>query len=137
MPDTRLDPVVRRMFESLSQLALGMVKINTYPSADNVPATSEAWDRTVNVSLTTPDNTIIHNGVRATATGAVTIADTSVAGTATLASADLVFHHGTAMIKVSGNAAAWLAGETVTVTIADFTLGDTTITGGTVVYTVV
>lgn len=136
--DPRANQAIREQLTLNARLAFGDVIVKTYPDATaNLPATTSAWSKEIYVHLATSSGQTHESASGIVATGVVSIADTSTAGTATVASADLRFENGVAKITVYGDAAAWVAAETITVTIADFTLFNTSLTGGTVVYTVV
>lgn len=78
--------------------------------------TAAAWTQEVVVTLETADGEIIpYSGPVVLA-----IADTSVAGTATIdpAAGSHYMTDGVLEVVISGDAAAWLAGETVTLTVS-------------------
>lgn len=102
--------------------------ISITPATVNKSATSSAWTRTVEIAVTNTAG-MIHTWLNGTYNAKLSITDTSTAGTASIVSTNLVLANGHANIVVSGNAAAWLAGETDTLTIATF---DVTIAGATV-----
>jgi hypothetical protein len=87
------------------------------PATVTTGATSTARTRTVTVSLKTSDGSI-HTWFNGAITNGCSIADTSAAGTASIANTTLTFVNGVATKVVSLNAAAWLATETDTLTIA-------------------
>lgn len=109
--------------------------INSRPATGSLAATAAIWTKSFDVTLTDTEGNV-HTWVNQTQSSKVTIADTSVAGVASLASAHLVFVDGKAKVTISGTAAAWLAAETVTVTIASMTINGVTVTGGTHIITV-
>ena len=104
------------------------------PATVTTSATSAAWTRTVRVELKTAAGELHEWFDKAIATG-VSIADTSTAGTATIASTTLTFVNGQATVVVSGDAAAWLATETDTLTIAAATVMGYTVASKTSVET--
>ena len=67
---------------------------------------------------------------------AVSIADTSTAGTAAVDDTTPTLVNGTVDIVVSGDAAAWLDTETATATLANLTYLGYTVTGGAMVVTI-
>lgn len=91
------------------------------PATVGQVAGSTAWTRTVVFELRTADGRL-HDWLTADFAAKVSIADTSTAGTASIASTTLSIVNGRAIITVSGNAAAWLAAETDTLTIASITV---------------
>lgn len=91
------------------------------PATLSTPATSAVWSRTVVVELQTADGDV-HTWYDKAITSGVSIADTSTAGTATIPSTTLTFAKGRATVVVSGNAQAWLATQTDTLTVAQATI---------------
>lgn len=96
--------------------------------------TSEAWTRNVVVSVTN-DAGEVQTWLNQAYTTTVSIADTSTAGTASIASTTLTLVNGMATIVVSGDVADWLDTETDTLTIGNITVMGYTVTGGTSVET--
>lgn len=96
--------------------------------------TSEAWTRTVTVSLNDSSGNR-HTWFNAAIASKASIGDTSSAGTASIASTTITFVDGLATIVVSGDAKAWADEETDTLTIANLTILGHTVTGGTSVET--
>lgn len=113
---------------------MGDIAIEITPLTVDTPATSESWKRTVEITFK-DSNDAIHGWLSTTFTGAVSIGDTSVAGTASIASADLIVSKGRASIEIIGDATDWLAGETDTLTIASVDIMGNTIAGATSVET--
>lgn len=102
------------------------------PSALSTEETSEAWTREVLVSLENSDGEV-HDWFTKDITTGVSIAYTSLAGTASIESTTLSIVNGIATIEVSGDAEAWLGGtsqvETITCTAGESTgAGDITMT---------
>lgn len=91
------------------------------PATVTTAALATAWTRTVRVELQTAAGEVHEWFDKAIATG-VSIADTSTAGTATIPSTTLTFVNGVATVVVSGDAQAWLAAETDTLTVAQATI---------------
>lgn len=104
------------------------------PETVSQDATAAIWSRTVTVEIKTADGRL-HDWLTGNFTTKVSIADTSVAGTASISSTTLAIINGSATITVSGDAAAWIAEETNTLTIANITVLGITVTGGTSVGT--
>lgn len=112
----------------------GDIKMVISPATVTQDATAAAWNRTVTVSIKTADGRL-HDWLSGTFAAKVSIADTSTAGTASIASTTLNIVNGVATIVVSGDEAAWIADETNTLTIANITVLGFTVTGGTSVGT--
>jgi hypothetical protein len=91
------------------------------PATVTTDARATAWTRTVIIELQTSAGEV-HTWFNKSITSGVSIADTSTAGTATIASTTLVIKNGRATVTVSGDAAAWLATETDTLTVAQATI---------------
>jgi hypothetical protein len=104
------------------------------PATVTTAALATAWTRTVVVELKTAAGEVHEWFDKAIATG-VSIADTSTAGTATIASTTLTFVNGKATVVISGDAQAWLAAETDTLTIAAATIMGYTVASKTSVET--
>ena len=120
----------------LMDAAAGDMQIEIVPATVNRTATAAAWTRTVKLRLKNTAG-ITHDWFNKSVTSAVSIADTSTAGVASIPSTTLVWVNGEASVVVSGTAAAWLATETDTLTVADMTVMGYTVTGGTSVETIV
>lgn len=96
--------------------------------------TAAAWTRDVIVSIVN-DAGEVQQWLNQTYATTVSIANDSVAGTASIASTTLTLVNGVATITVSGDAEAWLDTETDTLTIGNITVMGYTVTGGTSVET--
>lgn len=127
-PNEQLDLMAKAMS--------GDMAITITPTTTTREATAAAWTRDVTVEVKTAAGEQHYWLDAAYATSAV-IADTSVAGTASIASTTLTFVKGAAKVTVSGDAAAWVANETNTLTVSDLTILGYTVTGGTSVETIV
>lgn len=92
-----------------------------------------AASRTITVTLVDTDGNI-HTWCDPTIATIVTAAKSSSSGTATVATANIVFDNGVATIPVTIGG-TWLAADTNTVTIANITILGKTVTGGTSVQT--
>ncbi len=115
----------------------GDVVMTIVPGNVNRTHTSSAWTRTVNIYFKTAAGKQ-HTWFHGTFPLTLTIADTSVAGTASIVSTTLTVREGHAQVVVSGNAADWLAGDTDTLTVAAVAVPLTgPIAGGTSVQTFV
>lgn len=106
------------------------------PATVDRKAASTAWSRTVVVELKTAAGEVHTWFNKAIATG-VSIADTSTAGTATIPSTTLTFVNGRASVVVSSVAAAWVAEETNTLTVAQATILGYTVASKTSVETII
>lgn len=123
--------------QTTSQLseAVGDVQpVFLIPSNDTIPATTEAWTYDVLIQLVDDGGDAceyINNDIT------VSIADTSTAGTASITDTTPAMTEGAVTVQISGDAAAWVAAETVTLTISNYTdaFGNT-VTGGDFVLTV-
>jgi hypothetical protein len=110
-----------------------LVMVITPETVTPVP-TSEAWTRDVTVSIQTAAGEV-HRWLNAAYATTVSIANTSSAGTASIASTTLTLVKGEATITVSGDAEDWLDTETDTLTIGNIVAAGITVTGGTSVET--
>jgi anti-sigma factor RsiW len=95
---------------------------------------SDAWTRDVEIKIV-DSNGKVHEWLSADFTTKLSIADTSVAGTASIASTTLKIREGKAIVTVSGDAQSWLNTETDTLTVANLTIMGYTVTGDTSVET--
>jgi len=129
-----LKPQLRRLLEQMAGAMAGdMTMVITPETAAPVP-TSEAWTRNVLVQVVDA-NGDPHEWLTADITTRLSIANTSTAGTASIASTTLSLVKGEAVVVVSGDAEDWLDTETDTLTVADLTIMGYTVTGGTSVET--
>jgi len=96
--------------------------------------TTAAWTRDVTVTLETAAGDVHTWFDKAISTG-VSIADTSTAGTATIAATTLTIKNGKAIITVTGDAAAWNDTQTDTLTVAQATIMGATVAAKTSVET--
>lgn len=129
-----IPPEIRKEFEMRDKAMSGGLKWTVTPATKSTAATAAAWTRTVVVELQdaagarqTWYSAAIANGV--------SIADTSNAGTASIPSTTLTVTNGRASIVVSGDAQAWLAAETDTLTVAQATILGQTVAAKTSVET--
>jgi hypothetical protein len=104
----------------LQEALKGDILFVVTPAVLTSAPTALAWTRNVGVTVENAAGEIHEWFDEAIATG-VSIGDTSTAGTASIDSTTLTFVAGKATVVVDGDAAAWLAAETVTVTVAAFT----------------
>ena len=101
-------------------------------------ATAAAWTQYVYVKAHIADaNGDVIGAANRAYTTTVSVTDDSTAGTATIGSTTLTFVDGVATIAVSGDAAAWLADDEITITIAQIVMGHQTIATFNIVITVV
>lgn len=118
-----VQPQLREYLDGLEVLisgSAGLKWVLTPATVAPIP-TSEAWTRTVLVELQDV-NGVLQEWYNASITTGVSIADTSTAGTASIASTTLTLVNGRASIVVSGDAADWLDTETDTLTVAEATI---------------
>lgn len=125
---------LRRVPLMAEQVVAGDIVLDISPATVGQDATAAAWTRDVVLTLK-DSNGKVHEWCNMTFSTKASIADTSTAGTASIASQDITFVSGSATITVSGDAASWLATETNTLTIANLTINGVTVTGGTSVGT--
>jgi hypothetical protein len=116
-----LSPELRKEVYLRDKAMSGDIVWVVSPATVSKAARSTAWTRTVVVELQTSAGEV-HTWFNKSITSGVSIADTSTAGTATIPSTTLAVTNGRATITVSGNAVAWLATETDTLTVAQATI---------------
>ena len=136
MAQTGIQPQVRENFERISEASIGDMVLTIAPETVNRSATSDAWERKVYIYLENAGGDL-HRWFTGSFATTLSIADTSVAGTASIASTTLTITNGVAVVTVSGDAQDWLAAETDTLTVGDITIFGTVVTGGTSVQTFV
>lgn len=112
----------------------GDIVLDVSPATVSRDETSVAWSRTVTVTFKTATGEI-HTWLTAVIPGVVSVDDTSVAGTASISSADLTVVNGVATVTVNGDSADWLDSETDTLTIDPVNLLAYVVLGGTSVQT--
>ena len=94
----------------------GDMVITVTPANPTPAPVSEAWSQPVTVKLLT-DAGELHDWCNMTLASKASVADDSSAGTASLASGNVVFVNGVATLTLNGSAHSWLNGEVVTVTV--------------------
>ena len=104
------------------------------PETSTPAPTSSAFTTDVRISVQTAGGDV-HKWLNEAYTTTLSIADTSTAGTASIASTTLTLVDGEAVVTVSGDAADWLDTETWTLTVGNITVMGYTVTGGTSVAT--
>jgi hypothetical protein len=114
----------------------GDMVLDISPETVDRTATSEAWTRTVTVTLQNAAGDT-HTWCNMAFATSAAIADTSSLGTASIVSTTLTLVNGVASIVVSGSEHAWEADETNTLTISNLSILGYTVTGGTSVETIV
>jgi hypothetical protein len=105
------------------------------PATTSRAATTAAWTRKVVIQLTDAAGNV-HRWFNKAITSGVSVGDTSTAGAATIASTTLTLVNGEATITVSGDAKAWVAEETNTLTVAQATIAGVTVAAKTSVETI-
>lgn len=118
----------------LEKAMSGDMVITITPETVAPAPTSAAWTRTVLIEVETAAGEL-HSWLNKATTSILSIADTSTAGTASIASTTLTLVNGQAAVVVSGDAQDWLDTETDTLTVANLTILGYTVTGGTSVET--
>jgi hypothetical protein len=129
-------PKIKEYLELMAEAMAGDMAFTVTPATVDRAATSATFTRAVKVKLTDALGRTHTWFNKAIATG-VSIGDTSSAGTATIPSTTLTFVDGEATVVVTGSAAAWLATETNTLTVAQATILGYTIASKTSVETIV
>ena len=114
-PELRLEVYLRD-----KGMAGDMIFVVTPETVTPVP-TAALWTRDVVVELQSATGER-HSWFNKAITTGVSIADTSTAGTASIASTTLTFVDGRVVVTVSGDAADWLNTETDTLTVAEATI---------------
>jgi len=131
---TGVQPALRDHLTQQSSALAGDMAFKCTPATITRAATAALWTRTVVVTLETAAGAL-HDWYNATVTTGVSIADTSTAGTASIPSTTLTFVNGKATVVVAGDAAAWLATETDTLTVTSKVIMGYTIAAKTSVQT--
>ncbi len=131
-----IQPAVRKEFSVRDAAMAGDIVMVISPVTLDTPATALAFTRNVLVSIETAAG-VVHDWLSADYTTTLSIADASTAGTASIVSTTLSIRGGSAIVVVSGDAAAWDAAETDTLTVANITVLGESVTGGTSVETFV
>ena len=107
--------------QRLLREALGGDIVFVLSPATVAPApTSAAWTRNVFITVENAAGEV-HEWFNEVITTGVAIANTSIAGTATIPSTTLTVVNGRVTVVVSGDAADWLDAETDTLTVAEHT----------------
>jgi hypothetical protein len=120
----------------LQKAASGDIVFVASPATKTRAATTAAFTRTVDISLQSADGEI-HEWFNKAITSGVSVSKSSTAGAATIPSTTLTFVNGVASVVLSGTAAAWLADDTNTVTVAQASIMGTTVASVTSVETIV
>jgi len=129
-----IQPELREYLKLKDKALSGDIVMVIDPETVTPAPTAAAWTRNVKISLQTAAGEI-HTWLNKAYATTASIANTSSAGTASIASTTLTLVNGEATIVVSGDAEAWLNSETDTLTIGDIVAGGITVTGGTSVET--
>jgi len=117
MMGTKLGTKLQQMQKAMG----GDIVFVVTPATTGKPATAEAWTRDVLVEVQSADGEV-HDWLNIAIATGVSISDDSTAGTAEIDSTTLTLVDGTAIITVTGDAAAWLEGEKDTLTVAEATI---------------
>lgn len=124
VPAPRLDlgiaPAVRDQLQLFAKAMAGDMLFVVNPATDTPLSTAAAWEKTFYVELQSAAGEV-HSWFNDAIASGVAVGDTG-GGTATIPSTTLTFVDGVAEVVVSGDAATWAAGETVTITVAQATV---------------
>lgn len=132
--DPRFSVALKKEMALRDKAAAGDLVWVCTPSTVAPAPTSSAWTRDVVVTLETAAGEV-HSWFDKSITSGVSIADTSTAGTASIASTTLVIKNGKATVTVSGDEQDWLDTETDTLTVAEATILGATVAAKTSVET--
>lgn len=124
---------VNYMLMMMSKGMSGDMQFVITPATTTRAATSAAWTRVVKIELKAA-NGLVHKWFNGSL--AVSIADTSSAGTASIVTTTPTMTEGVCEVVISGSAAAWLADETNTLTLSSKTIAGVSVAGGTSVETI-
>lgn len=136
MPLQGLNPTIRESLAVRDSGMYGDIAYRVSPATLNRPATAAAWTQKIFIELV-DSNGRVHEWFNGTIATIASVADTSALAAATINSTSLVFENGVAELTLTGSAAAWVAAETATVTIAQKTILGATVTAKTHVTTIV
>lgn len=128
-------PPKQRAFTALRDKAMTGDLVFVVSPATGTPApTAAAWTQDIVVTLETAAGEV-HEWFDKAITTAIAASDASSAGTASMESTTLTFVNGRATAQLKGDAAAWLATETATATVAQQSILGTTVAAKTCVMT--
>jgi hypothetical protein len=111
---TKFQIGLREYMENMGDLLADAVVVYVMPSNPSLAATSSAWSYTVPFEIRSErtGNVLPINGTIGASAG-----DTSTAGTASVSSATPTVFMGRGSVNLLGDAAAWVAAETATLTL--------------------
>ena len=125
----------QRDYDALVGKAMSGDLVFVVTPATATPApTAAAWEQDIAVELQSAAGET-HEWFNKTITTSIAASDASSAGTASMESTTLAFVNGRATATLKGNAAAWLATETATATVAQQTVLGYTVAAKTCVLT--
>lgn len=125
----------QRKYDALAAKAMSGDLVFVVSPATGTPApTAAAWEQALVIELQTAAGET-HEWFNKAITTAIAASDTSAAGTASMESTTLTFVNGRATATLKGNAAAWLATQTATATVAQQTILGYTVAAKTCVLT--
>jgi len=127
-------PTLRAELSARDKAMMGDMTLVVSPATATPAPTAAAWTQDVKVQLQDANGNL-HSWFTKAVTSGVSIADTSAAGTAAIASTTLSFEGGEAVFAITGDAASWLDTETATATIAEMTIMGNTVAEKTCVLT--
>lgn len=110
----------------------GDIKFSVSPTSATVAHTGAGWTEDVVISLATADGEV-HTWFQNPIT--ISIADNSTEGVATILTTTPRMVDGKCTVTITGNAAAWLAADTATLTVAAATILGYTVASKTCVVT--
>ena len=119
--DLGLKPAIRDQLGLLAKAMSDDMVFVVTPDGTSLVATALAWTQTFYIELQTAAGEV-HTWFNKAIASGVSIGDTSSAGTASIPSTTLTLVNGMAAVVVSGDAASWLLGEKVTLTVTAATI---------------
>lgn len=114
-----IKPAIRDTLALMAKALSGDMVLVVTPATDTPAPTAATWSQDFYVELQTAAGEV-HSWFNKAVTSGHSVADTSNAGTATvLPATTTTYTNGAAKITMSGDVAAWLNGETATLTVAE------------------
>jgi hypothetical protein len=131
-----LNTELEKFYTQFGDAASGDMTLVALPATTNRTATAAGWTRTVDFEIRDADGNVMEF-INRVFTAVLAATTNSVAGAVSVDSANLTIVNGRGSAVVTGTAAAWLAGETNTLTCGNLTILGYTVTGKTSVETIV
>jgi len=120
--DMGLSPALRNQLYLMAKAQAGDMVMVVTPATDGPAATGVAWTKDFYVELQTAAGEV-HTWFNKTVTSQLSVGDTSGAGTATISpAANAAWVDGVCKVTMSGDAQAWNAGQSATLTVAAMTI---------------